>query len=251
MRKITALTLGIVIVVCASCCSTKETTASSKQAKSENIENKVDTVKNIIPQEMTNILLKTSMGDITIALYNETPLHRDNFIKLVEEKFYDGLLFHRVIQNFMIQGGDPNSKDAPAGKALGNGGPGYTIPAEINTTCYHKRGALAAARLGGPQNPMKESSGSQFYIVDGTRYSEIDIRNFAARANKTYTEEQIITYVTKGGAPHLDGDYTVFGEVIDGMKIVDKIAASAKDQRDRPKEDVKIIEATIVEKEKE
>lgn len=169
-------------------------------------------------KEMTKILLKTTMGDITIGLYNETPLHRDNFIKLVTEKFYDGVLFHRVIQNFMIQTGDPDSKTAAKGQALGTGGPGYTIPAEIVPTLQHKRGAVAAARLGDQVNPNRESSGSQFYIVDGMR-----------------------------GAPHLNGQYTVFGEVLSGMETVDKIAAQPKDGRDRPQQDIKIIEATVLE----
>ncbi len=162
----------------------------------------------------TIVLLKTTMGDMKIKLYNETPLHRDNFIKLVNEKFYDGLLFHRVIKNFMIQTGDPESKYAPAGKRLGSGGPGYTIPAEILPQFKHKKGAIAAARLGDQMNPKRESSGSQFYIVQN--------------------------------APHLDGQYTVFGEVIEGLDVIDKIANVQTAPGDRPVEDVKIISATIV-----
>jgi cyclophilin family peptidyl-prolyl cis-trans isomerase len=165
---------------------------------------------------MTEVLIETSMGNITVALYNETPLHRDTFIKMVLEYFYDGVLFHRIIQNFMIQAGDPNSKDAEKGARLGMGGPGYTIPAEIVPTLYHKRGALAAARLGDQMNPKRESSGSQFYIVDGPN-----------------------------GAPHLNGQYTVFGEVLKGMEVVDLIAAQPKDQGDRPLEDIKIISMKI------
>ncbi len=162
----------------------------------------------------TIVLLKTTMGDMKIKLYNETPLHRDNFIKLVNEKFYDGLLFHRVIKNFMIQTGDPESKYAPAGKRLGSGGPGYTIPAEILPQFKHKKGAIAAARLMDQMNPKRESSGSQFYIVQN--------------------------------APHLDGQYTVFGEVIEGLDVIDKIANVQTAPGDRPVEDVKIISATIV-----
>jgi len=169
-------------------------------------------------ENMTKVLIKTSMGDITIALYDETPLHKDNFITLVNDKFYDGVLFHRIIQGFMVQTGDPNSKQAKPGEMLGNGGPGYTIPAEIVQGLIHKRGTVAAARLGDQINPKRESSGSQFYIVDGIH-----------------------------GAPHLNGVYTVFGEVISGMEVVDKIAAQPKDGRDRPLEDIKIIEASIVE----
>ncbi|MDR1181872.1 MAG: peptidylprolyl isomerase [Bacteroidales bacterium] len=165
----------------------------------------------------TIVLLKTSMGDMKIKLYNETPLHRDNFIKLVNEKYYDGLLFHRVINNFMIQGGDPDSKDAPAGKRLGMGGPGYTIPAEILPQFSHKKGALAAARMGEEVNPRLESSGSQFYIVHNNN-----------------------------GTPHLDGAYTVFGEVIEGMAVIDKIATAKTGAGDRPVEDIKIISASIV-----
>jgi cyclophilin family peptidyl-prolyl cis-trans isomerase len=165
----------------------------------------------------TIVLLKTTMGDMKIKLYNETPLHRDNFIKLVNEKYYDGLLFHRVINNFMIQGGDPDSRNAPAEKRLGMGGPGYTIPAEILPKFSHKKGAVAAARMGDEVNPKKESSGSQFYIVHNNN-----------------------------GTPHLDGDYTVFGEVIEGMKVIDKIATAKTGVADRPVEDIKIISASIV-----
>jgi len=165
---------------------------------------------------MTEVIIETSMGNITVALYNETPLHRDNFIKLVSENFYDGVLFHRIIQNFMIQAGDPDSKSAEPGAHLGMGGPGYTIPAEIIPTFYHKRGALAAARLGDQMNPKRESSGSQFYIVDGPN-----------------------------GAPHLNGAYTVFGEVIKGFDVVDLIAAQPKDRSDRPFEDIKIISMKV------
>ncbi len=165
----------------------------------------------------TIVLLKTSMGDMKIKLYNETPLHRDNFIKLVNEKYYDGLLFHRVIKDFMIQGGDPNSKDATAGQQLGMGGPGYTIPAEILSQFTHKKGAVAAARMGDQVNPKKESSGSQFYIVHNSN-----------------------------GTPHLDGAYTVFGEVIEGMDVIDKIANVKTGRADRPVEDVKIISVSII-----
>jgi len=166
------------------------------------------------PTKETIVLMKTTMGNMKIKLYNETPLHRDNFIKLVKEKFYDGLLFHRVIKDFMIQGGDPDSRNAPAGKQLGMGGPGYTIPAEILPQIKHKKGSLAAAR---DNNPARRSSGSQFYIVHNSK-----------------------------GTPHLDGEYTVFGEVIEGLDVVDKIAAVKTAPGDRPVEDVKIISVTIV-----
>ncbi len=239
MRKLSALTLGIALMIFSSCCSTKNVAPEVATKETKEITQEK-------PKEMTQVLFKTSMGDITIALYNETPLHRDNFVKLVNDKFYDGVLFHRIIQNFMIQGGDPDSKGAAKGKALGMGGPGYTIPAEFNSNLIHKRGALAAARLGGPSNPKKESSGSQFYIVDGNTYSAQDLEMFAQRMGRTFSPEQIEVYTTIGGVPHLDGDYTVFGEVLNGMDIVDSIAAVAKDQRDRPLEDVQIIEATVL-----
>ncbi|MCQ2264971.1 MAG: peptidylprolyl isomerase [Bacteroidales bacterium] len=195
---------------------------------------------------MTKVLLKTSMGDITIALYDETPLHKENFIKLVNDKYYDGVLFHRIIQNFMIQTGDPESKNAKAGQMLGNGGPGYTIPAEFVPECYHKRGAVAAARMGDNVNPKKESSGSQFYIVDGQIFNTSMLNRVIQMTNKTFSQEQINAYTSIGGAPHLDGDYTVFGEVISGMEVVDKIAAQAKDGRDRPVQDIKIISAEVL-----
>ncbi len=183
------------------------------------------------------VVLTTKFGEMRIKLYNETPKHRDNFIKLVNENFFDSLLFHRVIANFMIQGGDPESKNAAKGKALGSGGPGYTVPAEFNEALLHKKGALSAARMGDAMNPTKASSGSQFYIVQGQVYSEADLNSFVARGMKL-SPKQIETYTTVGGTPHLDGGYTVFGEVIEGLDIIDKIAAVATDPRDRPVEDV-------------
>lgn len=159
----------------------------------------------------TMVLVKTTKGDIKIKLYNETPLHRDNFLKLAKEGFYNNVLFHRVIKDFMIQTGDPESKDAPAEKQLGMGGPGYTIPAEIVSEFYHKKGALAAARMPDHANPNKESSGSQFYIVQGRKYSEIEIKTFETRSGKKFSKDQWDNYSKIGGTPHLDGAYTVFG----------------------------------------
>lgn len=254
-------------------------------------------------QKMENpiVTFETNYGVIKVKLYNETPLHRDNFIKLAEEHYFDSLLFHRVIENFMIQAGDPNSKGAAPGIMLGTGGPGYTIPAEFNPNLIHKKGALAAARLGGPQNPKKESSGSQFYIVVGQKVpmeqldamaaqkseqakgeyiqtqlykpenkdvlNELitlqkagDRENFMIKWNafeekyadslKTiptynYTENQKNIYQTLGGTPHLDMDYTVFGEVIDGLSVVDSIAAVKTDRANRPLEDVIIIKVSV------
>lgn len=179
------------------------------------------------------IMVSTAYGDMTIKLYNTTPQHRDNIIKLAEEGFYDDLLFHRVIEGFMIQGGDPDSRNAPSGQALGGGGPGYTIPAEFGA--YHFKGALAAARTGDQMNPERKSSGSQFYIVQGQIPPETFLRQ-----NPQYTEEDIQRYLEVGGTPQLDGQYTVFGEVTEGMEVIDKIAAVAKAPGDRPIEDVKM-----------
>ena len=199
--------------------------------------------------DLTKVIFKTSMGDITIALYDNTPLHKENFLKLVKENYYDGVLFHRIIQGFMIQTGDPDSKGAPAGKMLGNGGPDYTIPAEFRAENYHKRGAVAAARQGDQVNPTKASSGSQFYIVDGKPFTKDQLNQITMAYGTSFTDEQTEIYTTVGGAPFLDMQYTVFGEVVEGMDVVDKIAAQKKDRFDRPFNDIKIISTTIVETE--
>jgi peptidyl-prolyl cis-trans isomerase B (cyclophilin B) len=197
------------------------------------------------------VVLSTIYGDMTIMLYDDTPLHKENFLKLVEESYYDSLLFHRVISGFMIQGGDPNSKNAPANTRLGNGGPGYTIPAEFNANHIHKKGALSAARQGDAVNPEKESSGSQFYIVQGKPLEATSLsRTNEHRAKNNinyvpYTEEQIEIYSTIGGTPHLDGEYTVFGEVIDGLNVIDSIAAMPVDRANRPYTDI-VMTMTIV-----
>lgn len=238
---------------------------------------------------MAKVRINTSEGSITVRLYDETPKHRDNFLKLAGEGFFNGTLFHRVIKDFMIQGGDPDSKGAPAGKMLGTGGPGYTIPAEFAyPQCFHKRGALSAARLGDEVNPEKESSGSQFYIVWGKTYKPQELRqmerqmakqeqnvfNQLARQNHerimelrrnrdrealmalqdqlitqtkqqckdmglpTFTQEQTNVYTTVGGTPFLDGQYTVFGEVEEGLDVVEKIQNTETLRGDRPKNDV-------------
>ncbi|NVN93696.1 MAG: peptidylprolyl isomerase [Bacteroidetes bacterium] len=192
------------------------------------------------------VLIVTQYGDIKIKLYNETPLHRDNFIKLVKEKYLDSTLFHRVINQFMIQGGDPDSKHATAGSLLGNGGPTYTIPAEFVNTLFHKKGALAAAREGDQVNPTKASSGSQFYIVQGKVFTAEELNMFAQRMGKTFSPEQIKAYTTIGGTPHLDNNYTVFGEVIDGLNVIDKIAAVTTDKNNRPLNDIPMT-VTIIE----
>ena len=194
----------------------------------------------VFSQERTTVLISTPFGDMVVELYNETPQHRDNFIKLVKERFYDGTLFHRIIPNFMIQGGDPDSKGAAPNVQLGNGGPGYTIPAEFFDKLYHKKGVLAAARLGDAVNPKKESSGSQFYLVQGKVYSEEKLLSLGFRSGKKYTEVQAKTYGTIGGTPHLDGAYTVFGEVVKGLEIIELIANQRRDKNNRPLKDVEM-----------
>jgi peptidyl-prolyl cis-trans isomerase B (cyclophilin B) len=191
-------------------------------------------------EKQTMVLISTSYGDMKMVLYNETPQHRDNFIKLVQKEFYNGTLFHRVIKDFMIQGGDPESKVAQPGQMLGSGGPGYTVPAEFNSKFIHKKGALSAARQGDGVNPKKASSGSQFYIVQGKKSTKPELTNISRRNGISYTAEQIKAYETIGGTPFLDMNYTVFGEVIEGMDVIDKIAAVVKGRGDRPKEDIKM-----------
>ena len=246
----------------------------------------------------TLVKIETTAGDIKVKLYNETPKHRDNFIKLVKDGMYEGTLFHRVIKDFMIQAGDPDSKNAPKGKMLGAGDVGYTIPAEfVYPKFFHKKGALSAARQGDNVNPKKESSGCQFYIVTGKVYNDSTLLSMESQMNENkinvifntlaqkhmkeiykmrkandedglydlqeklfaeaqeiaakqpefhFTPEQIEAYTTVGGTPHLDGEYTVFGEVVEGMDVVDKIQQVKTDRSARPEEDVKIIKATIL-----
>lgn len=258
-------------------------------------ENKTTEVDN---NQQTKVLVKTTMGDITIALYNETPRHRDNFLKLVREHYYDSLLFHRVIKDFMIQGGDGNSRHAAPGQMLGSGDLDYTVPAEfVYPKYFHKRGALAAARTGDQVNPERASSASQFYIVTGKTYDQptlnmmqermadqkkneifrslamanrqtiVDLQSRGdtaalrqmeqqlvaqmeeayAKAPAMLTAEQVQAYTTIGGTPHLDGQYTVYGEVVDGMDVVHRIQNVATGNADRPLEDVRIITMTVIE----
>jgi peptidyl-prolyl cis-trans isomerase B (cyclophilin B) len=183
--------------------------------------------------------ISTSYGTMTIGLYEETPLHRDNFIKLASDGFYDELLFHRVINGFMIQGGDPDSRNAAADKSLGAGGPNYTVPAEFNKNLYHKKGALCAARTG---NPEKASSSCQFYIAQGKKLTDAELDSFESRLGIKYSDEQRKVYKTIGGIPSLDQNYTVYGEVIEGMDVIDKIATveTNKGLGDRPVKDVKM-----------
>jgi len=199
--------------------------------------------KNAKKEEM--VIISTKYGDMIVRLYDDTPLHKENFLKLVRGGYYDGLLFHRVIQSFMIQGGDPDSREADKGMMLGQGGPGYTVPAEFNPKYIHKKGALSAARMGDGVNPERESSGSQFYIVQGKTVDENTLERMASqrmyKADEdpfSYTDRQKQTYSEIGGTPHLDGQYTVFGEVVEGINIIDSIAAVKTDRRARPIEDI-------------
>ncbi|MBQ9217403.1 MAG: peptidylprolyl isomerase [Muribaculaceae bacterium] len=271
-------------------CSSAMTHANDNNAKKQpTVTNTTDT--------LTLVELKTSMGDIVVALYNETPKHRDNFVKLVKEGYYDGVLFHRVIKDFMIQTGDGKSKTATAGQMLGDGDPGYTIPAEfVYPKYFHKRGALAAARTGDQVNPERASSGSQFYIVTGKLYNSSDLDMMQQRLAEQqkqsmwqqmvmkhrdqimqmqnaqdnaglqqlqdkliaeleaeyarhpfrFTDEQREAYTTIGGTPHLDGQYTVFGEVVKGMDVVDAIQNVRTGANDRPVDDVKVISARLL-----
>jgi len=184
------------------------------------------------------IKIETSKGDMLIKLYDETPAHRDNMIKLINEGFYKDQLFHRVIKDFMIQGGDPHSTGAEKGQRLGSGNPGYTVPAEFHKDLIHKKGALAAARKGDNANPEQASSGSQFYLVQGRVLTPEEVNILTQRGVASFTEETAEIYTSVGGTPHLDGAYTVFGEVIEGLEIIDSIAAIPCDAYDRPIEDV-------------
>jgi len=181
-------------------------------------------------ESRTKVQIHTDFGDITLVLYNETPKHRDNFIKLVNQGWYNGSPFHRIIKDFMIQGGGSNGKDDP----------GYTVPAEFVAKYFHKKGALCAARTGDEVNPAKASSGSQFYIVQGRKFDDTQLDAFEKRMSKPFTPEMRQAYKTQGGTPHLDGAYTVFGEVIAGLDVVDKIAAVQVEGGSKPVKEVKM-----------
>lgn len=191
------------------------------------------------------ILVKTTLGDMVFLLSDKTPEHRDNFIKLVNDKYYDGLIFHRVVAGFMIQGGDPDSKGAGPDVRLGSGGPGYTIPAEFNPELVHTKGAIAAARTGDNVNPNKRSSGSQFYVVHGREVGESQLEGLEKKHGNLYSEANKKLFAEQGGTPFLDHDYTVFGHVVEGFDVLDIIATTKTAPGDRPIEDV-IIEAMTV-----
>ena len=275
-----------ILLICLAFIALTACSAGSKKQTNHHMEN----------EKRTLVKLETTMGNITVALYNETPKHRDNFIKLVKEGVYDSTLFHRVIKQFMIQAGDPDSKNASDTAMLGSGDVGYTIPAEFNPKFFHKKGVLAAARQGDDVNPEKASSGCQFYIVTGRKFTEPQLlgmenkineqreealfdslarqhmkeiykmrkagdnagllelqdtleahaRELADKAEKfRFTPEQIKAYSTVGGAPHLDGSYTVFGEVTEGMEVVENIEIAKTNRADRPVENIRILKASI------
>lgn len=280
------MTSNKILLICLAFIALTACNAGSKRQTNHHMEN----------EKRTLVKLETTMGNITVALYNETPKHRDNFIKLVKEGVYDSTLFHRVIKQFMIQAGDPDSKNASDTAMLGSGDVGYTIPAEFNPKFFHKKGVLAAARQGDDVNPEKASSGCQFYIVTGRKFTEpqslgmenkineqreealfdslarqhmkeiykmrkagdnagllelqdtleAQARELADKEEKfRFTPEQIKAYSTIGGAPHLDGSYTVFGEVTEGMEVVDNIEIAKTNRADRPIENIRILKANI------
>lgn len=280
------MTSNKILLICLAFIALTACNAGSKRQTNHHMEN----------EKRTLVKLETTMGNITVALYNETPKHRDNFIKLVKEGVYDSTLFHRVIKQFMIQAGDPDSKNAWDTAMLGSGDVGYTIPAEFNPKFFHKKGVLAAARQGDDVNPEKASSGCQFYIVTGRKFTEPQLLGMENKINEQreealfdslarqhmkeiykmrkagdnagllelqdtleaqareladkeekfrFTPEQIKAYSTIGGAPHLDGSYTVFGEVTEGMEVVDNIEIAKTNRADRPIENIRILKASI------
>lgn len=280
------MTSNKILLICLAFIALTACNAGSKRQTNHHMEN----------EKRTLVKLETTMGNITVALYNETPKHRDNFIKLVKEGVYDSTLFHRVIKQFMIQAGDPDSKNASDTAMLGSGDVGYTIPAEFNPKFFHKKGVLAAARQGDDVNPEKASSGCQFYIVTGRKFTESQLLGMENKINEQreealfdslarqhmkeiykmrkagdnagllelqdtleaqareladkeekfrFTPEQIKAYSTIGGAPHLDGSYTVFGEVTEGMEVVDNIEIAKTNRADRPIENIRILKASI------
>ncbi|RYY20240.1 MAG: peptidylprolyl isomerase [Chitinophagaceae bacterium] len=201
-----------------------------------------------------DILLQTNYGDIVLRLSDSTPLHRDNFLKIVKSGYYDSVLFHRVIARFMIQSGDGDSKNAPAGKPLGNGGLNYTVPAEFNPELFHQKGVLAAAREGDDVNPLKASSSTQFYIVQGKPFSDNGLDSVETyRLKRKIPAAHRAVYKTIGGTPHLDQNYTVFGSVVKGLDVVEQISlvpTSKAEDRDRPLKDVVIFKAKLIKRKK-
>jgi peptidyl-prolyl cis-trans isomerase B (cyclophilin B) len=236
MQVLRTVLLLLLSAICVTCSAQTETKIRKKDRKRD-------------------VLMETTLGSLVIRLSDRTPLHRDNFIRLVKKHYYDSVLFHRVISGFMIQAGDPNSRRALPHQPLGNGGPGYTLPAEFVPELFHKKGALAAARMGDQVNPEKASSGSQFYLVQGRTYSNAGLDSMETylfpgrKIDPAYRDQ----YKSVGGVPHLDQQYTVFGEIILGLDVLDSIAAvpvSKGPDRDRPLTDVRIISTKLVRQKK-
>jgi len=248
--KIFSWVLLLNMFVFTSCAQDQNSSPTSSNDDNSTVTNTTTTThisqSNTSNQTETMVLIKTTMGDMKIVLYNETPYHRDNFIKLVNDGFYEGLLFHRVIDEFMIQGGDPGSKNASSTTQLGSGGPGYTLPAEINPDLFHKKGALSAARTGDQGNPTRRSSGSQFYVVTGKVYTEAELDMLEQRMSTKFSDAQREAYTTIGGTPFLDAQYTVFGEIVEGVDVAVNISKVSKNASDRPNDDIKIISMEVI-----
>lgn len=283
MNLMHRISLLVLIAVFISACSSNEENTEGKIEKQE--------VKKLSPEELAKVdmvLIETEFGNMKVRLYDETPKHKSNFLKLANDGFFNDVLFHRVINQFMIQGGDPDSRNAAPGVMLGNGGPGYDIDAEFNDSLFHVKGTIAAAREGDDINPMKMSSGSQFYLVQGNKWTDEDLDDLEIKISSNeylkshpaimeelmkYQEAEDMknynklfeslpkkkdfkriripdfkrkAYKTIGGVPHLDNNYTVFGEVVEGIEVIDKIAAVETDGRDRPKKDVKMTIKPLV-----
>jgi len=241
------ITAGLFFIGCSNQPTQQSNTAPKKEATKEKAEIMEQTKAPVAAKAGQKVKISTNYGDMIVLLYDETPKHRDNFVKLVSDGFYNGTSFHRVIKDFMIQGGDPQSKGADLNARLGTGGPGYTIDAEFHPEYFHKKGALAAARQGDQVNPERKSSGSQFYIVQGKKATAAELNNIARNTGAIYTPEQIEIYQTIGGTPFLDNQYTVFGEVIEGMDVIDKIAAVQTAAMNRPVQDVEMTMELIEE----
>lgn len=243
MQKIISLFSTVLVVGLLGCSNSGTQTASSDAQAAQPQASETPAASSATGEAL--VLIETDLGNIKVKLYDSTPQHKENFLKLAREGFYNGTLFHRVIPGFMVQGGDPDSKNAQPGQPLGMGGPGYTIPAEIGAK--HFRGALSAARQSDQVNPEKRSSGSQFYIVQNGPVPEAQLNQIIQQKGLQYTPEERDYYLKVGGTPFLDGDYTVFGQVVEGLDVVDKIANAQRDNRDRPIQDIRMKKVSVIE----
>jgi cyclophilin family peptidyl-prolyl cis-trans isomerase len=237
MHIIRSVTLSILAIACVAVSHGQAPKTPVKKTTATQVKPTTPVTKPPVKAAIARVRITTDMGEIIVKLSDKTPLHRDNFIKLVNEHFYDSLLFHRIIAGFMIQGGDPESKNALPEVMLGSGGVGYTIPAEFDSTLYHKKGALAAART---NNAEKASSGCQFYIVQGKKYGDDELNMIELEKGINFSPAKRMTYKMLGGTPKLDMNYTVFGEVESGIEIVDQIAQAQKDNNNRPLTDIRM-----------